>query len=132
MISENNNFEIIDRRHSPRFRVDYLANISSSFENIFATVIDISENGIGIILPKEFYVGDQINVSISSDLYQEKKPDLIKFNINMETEIVWIKKDDDKNMFRAGLKIISMEKEDLKKLRDHVNNLVDESLIKDQ
>ncbi len=110
-----------DRRLHPRYSVHYLCDVYLGSEVLFATVLDISEKGVGIILPKEFFENEMLNLKINCRLIDNENNRLEKVNIYLRASVVWIKKDGD--LYKAGLKICDISYEDMAKLRDHINFL---------
>ena len=108
----------IEKRFYPRFTVHYLADVYMGDEILFATVMDISENGIGISLPRKFFLGEILNLRINCNLINDARGELTKVNIYMRAEVIWIDKKDD--FYRSGLKISDIAYDDLVKLRDHI------------
>ena len=85
---------IEEKRIFPRFKVHYLADVYMGDEILFATVIDISQNGIGIVLPKKFFIKEILNIRINCNLINKEKSELQKVNIYLRAQIIWIKKED--------------------------------------
>ena len=110
-----------ERRLYPRYTVHYLCDVYLGDEVLFATVLDISENGIGITLPKEFYEGEVLNLKINCKLINKQEKTLQKINIYLRAKIVWIKEEG--KMFKAGLHITDISYDDLNKLREHIEYL---------
>ncbi len=111
-----------DRRASQRVKVDYLAEVYLGSEILFATAIDVSEEGIGIILPGKFYIGEMLNIRIKSTLQNPIEFDQENVNICLTAKVVWLKKHD--KMYRAGLNIIDIEEADLDMLRKNIRDIL--------
>lgn len=111
-----------DRRVSQRVKVDYLAEVYLGNEVLFATAIDVSEEGIGIILPGKFYIGEMLNIRIKSTLQNPIEFDQENVNICLTAKVVWLKKHD--KMYRAGLNIIDIEEADLDMLRKNIRDIL--------
>ena len=111
-----------DRRVSQRVKVDYLAEVYLGNEVLFATAIDVSEEGIGIILPGKFYIGEMLNIRIKSTLQNPIEYDQENVNICLTAKVVWLKKHD--KMYRAGLNIIDIEEADLDMLRKNIRDIL--------
>ena len=90
-------------------------------EILFATVVDISERGIGIMLPGQFYLGEVVNLRIKSSLYDEVNTTEEEVNICLTAEIMWIKKGS--RMYKAGLKVTNIDPSDLLKLKRNIRAL---------
>ena len=76
-------FTLVDKRQFPRFSVHYLADIYLHEKWLFATVIDISEGGIGIISAKPVNVGDILTLKIRCKLDNDPRA-----NIQFDAKIV--------------------------------------------
>ncbi|MCK5708556.1 MAG: PilZ domain-containing protein [Candidatus Aureabacteria bacterium] len=111
----------IEKRLNPRFTVHYLTDVYLGEEILFATVVDISESGVGITLPGKFYLDEILNLRINCSLIDHEKGELKKVNIYLRASIIWIEKKE--KMYHAGLKIIDIAYEDLIRLRDHIDYL---------
>ena len=86
------------------------------------TVIDISEGGVGILLPKILKVGEILSLNIKSIL--ETDPFAIKFKAKLK----WMNdKESFEGMFRGGLEIDEISKGNLDKLREHIQYLDNQS-----
>ena len=114
-------YNLVDRRIHHRFRVSYLTEVYMGAEILFASVVDISEKGIGIMLPGQFYIGEVMNLRVKSSLYDDNNIEEQEVNIGMTAEVVWINKQD--KMYKAGLKITSIDTADLLKLKRNIRSL---------
>ena len=118
-----------EKRSYQRYNVHYLADVYLGDEILFATVVDMSETGVDIVLPRKFYMNEILNLRISCSLIHKEKSELEKVNIYLRAEIVRI--EEIEKMCKAGLKIIDIAYEDTVKLRDHLRYL-DERLLWDE
>ena len=118
-----------EKRIHQRYNVHYLADVYLGDEILFATVVDMSETGIDIVLPRKFYMNEILNLRISCSLIHKEKSEMEKVNIYLRAEIVWIKEME--KMCKAGLRIIDIAYEDTVKLRDHLRYL-DERMLWDE
>ena len=125
MDKPSKNIDFVDRRQFPRFKVHYLTDIYKGDRNIYATVIDISEYGIGIILPERFYPGDEIELRIRCKVEQD---DETKTDIKMEAKVVWMGDKDEKGMFKGGLEITEISEQDLAILKGNIQELAEKQL----
>ena len=113
---------LVDRRAHPRFKVNYLTEVYMGSEILFATVIDISEGGVGIMLPAKFYTGEVLNLRIKCSLFNYiANIEVEEVNICLTAEVIWINKNE--NMYRAGLKIVDIDNLDLDRLKDNIRVL---------
>ena len=120
MNEEKNKIDFADRRRFPRFLVHYLADVCLKDETICATVIDISENGVGIMLPERFDIDEKINIELRpslSDTNAEK--------IRVTAKVIWVGKKNEKGMHTCGLEITEISEKDLENLRNHIQTLCD-------
>jgi hypothetical protein len=111
----------IDRREHNRYSVHYLTDVYMGNEILFATVIDISESGIGIVLPGQFYKNEVLSLRISCRLLSHDKDSPESLDIRLRATVIWIKKED--NMYKAGLQIKDMAYRDLMSLKQQIQNL---------
>ena len=126
MEKASRDLKAINKRIHQRYNVHYLADVYLGAEILFATVVDISETGADIILPRKFYMNEILNLRISCNLINKERSELEKVNIYLRAEIVWIKEIE--SMYKAGLKIIDIAYEDTVKLRDHLRYLKERML----
>lgn len=125
MTDQAKNMDFIDRRRFPRFKVHYLTDVYVGDRNIYATVIDISENGIGIVLPEKFYLGDEIELRIRCKVNAN---DEIKTDLKMEARVIWMGDKDEKGMFPGGLEITNISEDDLNILKNNIQLLAEKQL----
>ena len=111
---------LVEKRRHLRFYVHYLADVYLNDEIIYATVIDISEDGVGIILPDELNLGEVISIKITWRLNDDEKA-----NIQFKAKLIWIDEPNIKKTYTGGLEIINISNEDLDKLRKHIQVLAD-------
>ena len=109
---------LIDRRGYPRFRVNYLTEVYMGSEILFATVVDLSERGLGIMLPGRFYLGEAISLRVKSSLYDDVNTTEEEVNISMAARIIWIRKEG--HMYKAGLAITCIDSADLLKMKRNI------------
>jgi hypothetical protein len=110
-----------DRRACPRLKVSFLAEVYMGTEILFATAVDISEDGIGIMLPGKFNIGERMNLRISSSLYRGPNTGIEKINICLKAEVIWINKS--AGMYRAGLSITDIQPADMARLKENIRQL---------
>jgi len=120
----------INKRVHQRYNVHYLADVYLGNEILFATVVDMSETGADIVLPRKFYLNEILNLRINCNLIHKEKSELEKVNIYLRAEIVRIKEVE--GMYKAGLKIIDIAYEDTVKLRDHLRYLEERMLWEEE
>jgi len=116
-----NNINWVDRRLYPRFKVDYLTEVYMGSEILFATAVDISENGISIVLPGKFSVNEILNLRIKCNLYDGTEEDFERINLCITAWIIWIKNEG--KIYRAGLKIKDIDDLDLSRLKKNIEML---------
>jgi hypothetical protein len=121
------NTKVADRRVFTRYPVHYLADVFLGDEILFATVVDICEDGMGIVLPKKFYLHEILNIRINCSLINQEKGVFEKVNIYLRARVVWI--EEKEGLFRAGLKLADISYDDLVKLRDHIKYLKEKAHI---
>ena len=113
---------LVEKRRYLRFYVYYLADVYLNDEIIYATVIDISEGGIGIILPQPLNIGEIINLKILWKLNNDEKAD-----VQFKAKVIWIDGANIRNMYAGGLEIIDISNENLDVLRRHIKELADQA-----
>ena len=122
-MKEIEKLDFIERRLHSRYSVHYLTDVYLGHEILFATVIDIAKDGVGIILPKGFYEHKVLSLRInciamgSDEIYDEFE----KIYVHFKAEIMWIKPQE--GMYRAGLKIINMDFNDATRLKRLIKRL---------
>lgn len=118
-MTEHNKDHFIERRRHPRYEVRYVAKVWSQERDLCGTVIDISEGGVGILLPQVLSIGQELDLEIESIASGEK----IK-SIKFKARIVWMNEEEFlPGMYRGGLEISSISQEDLDALKDHIQAL---------
>lgn len=113
-----NSGNFVERRQNPRYQVQYLANVFYHDEDLGSAVIDLSESGAGIVLPREIPEGEELSLKIRVGPSRQQ----IK-SIELHARIVWIKHDDPEDIFRAGLQIVNISKDHLAILKASINEL---------
>lgn len=115
---EENNNTIKDRRLHQRYQVQYLAYTFHNNEQLGVSVIDISERGAGVLLPRKFLPDEELKIRVRCG------PSFDKINeIELKARVVW---SDDKatdNMYRTGLKISDISNDDFDKLKKNIMEL---------
>ena len=117
--------DFVDRRRFPRFKVHYLTDVYLGDRNIYATVIDISENGVGIVLPEKFYPGDEIELRIRCKIGDD---DESKTDLKIEARVIWMGDKNEKGMFPGGLEIVNISEKDLNILKNNIQLLAEKQL----
>ena len=112
----------LERRKTHRFNARYFACISFGEEKSYASVTNISEDGIGIVLTTMLPVGDIVELKISS-----KVGNMQKMEIHLKSRVSWINSSAREKVFQAGLKIIEIEREDVERFNKAVESLKDKS-----
>ena len=120
-VSFTDEYNLVDRRVFQRFRVSYLAEVYMGHEILFASVVDVSEKGVGIMLPGQFYAGEKLSLHIKSSLYDDNNIEEQEINICMTAEVVWVEKQG--KLYKAGLKITQIDTADLLKLKRNIRSL---------
>ncbi len=85
---------------------------------IKATVINISEIGIGIKLPIKLSVGEDLDIIIHCPC---KENEII--DIKLKTIVVWLENECREGMFRTGIEIIDASEKNLNILRKHIQEM---------
>ena len=117
-------FQSAEKRITARFIVHYLTDIYLHDEIIYSTVIDISETGIGIVIPHRLYPSEELKLRINCNLTYTPEDRVKKINIFLKARVMWVKEIDDKNMYRTGLEIIDIAEDSLQKLQRHIQSLI--------
>jgi hypothetical protein len=113
--------EIRERRMYPRCRVDFVSEVYDGSEILFTTVVNLSEVGVGILLPKEFEEGSLFDLRIDYRLCESMLTKFERLNILIKAKLIWLKNIDGE--FRGGLEIVTIESADLEKLRMHIRDV---------
>ena len=112
---------IMERRIKSRFSVEYITEVYKSNEILFSTVIDISESGLGILLPGKFDMGEILDLRVNYKLREKLSSESERIDICLKAEIVWIQRVD--RRYRAGLSIVDISSGDLKRFKENINKL---------
>jgi len=108
-------YEFADKRQCPRYAAHYLADIVKGKEVVFATVIDVSESGVAIILKERMDVDTKFNVKVRCWLENEEETD-----IEFKARVVWVGKCNEKGISAGGLEILEISEENLRALKKHI------------
>ena len=109
-----------ERRKYPRFSVKYFAVIHFKEETFYASVTNISKEGIGIVLTRMLPVGEIIELKVSSKVGEKEKDE-----ISIEAKVVWVNSYGGNRVFRVGLKIVEISKKDIESFRKAIQYLKD-------
>lgn len=112
---------IPERRSYPRYSVEYVSEVYLCRDILFTTIVDISQGGAGIRLPKGFKIGSLFDLRINYKLCESMLAKFERINIRIKAELIWIKKMD--SIYRGGLKIIDIDFKDLSKLKKYLYDL---------
>ena len=112
---------ILDRRAYPRYPVEYVSEVYLGRDILFTTIIDISQEGAGIRLPKEFKTGSLFDIRLNYKLCESMLDKFERINICIKAELIWIKGID--TIYRGGLKIIDVDSKDFSKLKKYLYDL---------
>ena len=115
---KDNNSNFIERRKHPRFNFRYFTTIHIGNETLYASVKDITEAGVGIVLTKKLPINKVIDLSIGCIIGGEDKAE-----IHMKAKVVWSESMGKDKIFRAGLKIIEVSKDDIDNFRRIIQDL---------
>ena len=117
-------FQSAERRIATRLSVHYLTDIYLHDEIIYSTVIDISESGIGIVIPHKLHIDEELKLRLNCNLINEAHNDVEKINIFLKARVIWIQEIAEKNMYRTGLEINEISKDAFEKLQKHIQSLI--------
>lgn len=109
------NSHIYERRSQKRFSVKYLAHVYLDEKILCSTVINITDKGIGILIPKDVPPDETLQIRMECRKGKETKTE-----VYLEATVVWTKEDKRSGMFRAGLEISYISEENLNRLREHI------------
>ena len=113
-----NNFPFEERRKYPRYDVAYPAIVDLKTKKLEGMVINISELGLGVKFPQKLDLYDEIDIKIeciAGDKYIRE--------IEVKAIVIWVEKEGQGGVFRAGLSIIDSSEEDLGLLRELIQEL---------
>ena len=123
---DNQGDNFVERRLFPRYAVRYLAKVYLNEEMLCGTVINISEGGVGILLPKIIPVGDVLTLGIRNIIQKEEGEEEDK-EMKFKAKIAWLSEESTDGMYRGGLEITDISEEILEKLIDHIQYLDDQT-----
>ena len=110
--------DFVEKRKHPRFEVQYLARISLEDKDLITTVIDISESGAGLMLPKGVPVGEELFIKVKCGPSRDKIRD-----IGLKAKIIWLNEKSEEDFCKTGLQIMDISQEDLKILKRNIQEL---------
>ena len=119
MDKKNIDIHFIEKRRHPRFSIHCLAEVLLAEEAISATAIDISEGGIGIIIPHQFNIGEDIKLLIKFGSPLSKKD-----YMEVKAKVIWVGRENEKKMYICGLEIIDISDDNLDLLRNQIQTLI--------
>ena len=117
-MQNNKDDSFVDRRRFPRYAVRYLTKVHLNGSMLCGTIVDISEGGVGVLLPEKLDEGVLLDIEISRVLVEEEVVET-KFR----ARIVWISEMEIEKMYRAGLEITEIAEDDLERLRENIIEL---------
>ena len=113
----------IERRRFPRYAVHYIAKVFLDDQMLCGTIINISEGGVGILLPKRLSINSVLDLKIRNILSEDESG-----SIDLKARIVWMNEEEIiDGMYRAGLEIVDSLEEDLEILVEHIQYLDEQS-----
>ena len=111
----------VERRGFKRVPVKYLAHINNSDGNLYATVLNISEKGIGLRSPHNFESNEILNLKVNC-YYSFGDNVIEQFYIYLKTQIIWSIPERE-NVFLSGLRILGSYNDGIHKLKNHLQIL---------
>ena len=118
MDKQNIDIHFFEKRTHPRFNIHCLADIQLTENTVPATAIDISETGIGLVIPHHFRIGEVIDMKI----YFPVSPDE-KESLEIKAKVIWVGKENEKKLYSCGLQIMNISEKDLATLRTQLKGL---------
>ena len=105
----------VEKRKHPRFNIHCLAKIETLDKSIEATAIDISESGIGLLIPSHFKIGEIIKLQIR--FYSpEGKPSMFE----TKAKVIWVGRENEKKFYSCGLEFINISSQNINILREQI------------
>ena len=98
--SSDNNFK--ERRRYPRYAVNYEVEIILGNKKIFASAVNMSVNGIGLLVPQKLNEGEIVKMNIQTSDEQSRKI------MQAEARVIWCQYLNSLELYRAGLEIIEI------------------------
>ncbi|MBN1521112.1 MAG: PilZ domain-containing protein, partial [Candidatus Aureabacteria bacterium] len=98
----------VEKRQHPRFNIHCLANVEMIDKTLEATAIDISEGGVGLIIPHHFSIGEVIKLQIRFQRPAEKKS-----TIETKAKVIWVGKENEKKLYSCGLEFMNISNNDI-------------------
>ena len=111
----------LDRRNAPRTPVNYLADIYKNKKHLYATVLNISEHGLGIRTPCSLKPGEVFKLKINC-YHTLGKIIIEQFNLMLTAQTIWTIEEREK-MFKCGLRILNTNGDNIHKLKNHIQIL---------
>jgi hypothetical protein len=112
---------IKERRLFQRCYVNYISYIYEDNAFQSANVINMSEEGLCVTITRNHKVGETINLKVKC-LLSKEKDEMGDAYIYFKGKCIWIF-NKGKHLYTAGLRIVSISREDLHKLKNHIQIL---------
>ena len=111
----------VERRTYQRVQVKYLAHINDSDGNLYATVLNISEKGLGLRSPHNFAPDQILNLKVNC-YYSFGDNVIEQFYIYLKAQVIWSLPERE-NVFISGLRILGSYNDGIHKLKNHLQIL---------
>ena len=122
-MQNNKDDNFVERRRFPRYDVRYIAKVFLNDKMLCGTIINISEGGVGILLPKRLSINSVLGLKIRNILSEDESK-----TIDLKARIVWMNEKEIINgMYKAGLEIADISEEDLAILVEHIQYLEEQT-----
>ena len=108
----------VERRRFPRFKVRYFRSVYFREKTRYASTIDISEVGVGILCNHKVFAGDHLNIKIDCHY-----PNFEKSEIHLKTRVIAVQESKEANAFKAGLEILEISQDDISNFRKLIKEL---------
>jgi hypothetical protein len=112
-----------DKRFSSRLNVHYLTDIYLHDEIIYSTVVDISESGIGMVVPHRLYLGEELRLKMNCSLTDQAEENTEKIDIPLVARVIWNREEPGTKLYRVGLEIEQIARDAMDRLQEHINSL---------
>ncbi len=107
-----------EKRKKKRVHYGVSAEIRTNKEVFFAELVDITDEGMGFILPGKCFEGENVNIKIKN---AEESDSEDPMNICVLGKVVWVIRMPDRR-YRMGVRIEDIDNIDLRYLKKLYNN----------
>ena len=106
------------RKHLPRFKIRYFTTLYLKDKRIYASAVDMNEEGLGLILQQDLPFGEILDLKLDCET-----SDKLKMEIKLKAKVIVTQGIAKGKIYRAGLQIIEVAEEDKENFKKHLQYL---------